>query len=69
VLKQDRDPERGWPPGMEGTGRLRVDADNFDISESGAGSTETAGASKGGGGKSGGLSTGAEAILDLEPVG
>ena len=43
MLKQDRDPERGWPPGMEGTGRLRVDTDNFEISETGVGSTETAG--------------------------
>jgi hypothetical protein len=33
----------GWPPGIEGTGRLPVDADNVEISESGAGSAETAG--------------------------
>ena len=43
MLKQDRDSERGWFPGIEGTGCLRVDADNVEISESGAGSTEAAG--------------------------
>jgi hypothetical protein len=31
------------PPGIEGTWCLRVDADNVEISESGAGSTEAAG--------------------------
>jgi Circularly permutated YpsA SLOG family len=51
-------------PRIEGTGRLRVDAENVEISESGPGSTETAGRSKGGGGKSGGPSTWAAAILD-----
>jgi hypothetical protein len=35
VLKEDRNPERGWPPGIEGTRRLRLDADHVEFSQSG----------------------------------
>jgi len=35
VLKQDRNPERGRPSGIEGARRLRMDADYVAFSESG----------------------------------
>jgi hypothetical protein len=35
VLKQDRNPERGWPSGIEGAWRLRLDADDVAVSEAG----------------------------------
>ena len=49
VLKQYRNSERGWPSGIKGARRLRLDPDNVEVSESGAGSTETASNSRGGG--------------------
>jgi hypothetical protein len=42
MLKQDRNSERGRPLGIKGPRCLRLDPDNVKVSESGAGSTETA---------------------------